>query len=330
MAMLLSLFFLIILQPSFSDNIIGHLKGITTIDSEADKIEEIILSSENFFAIVLDNKDSEPVKIQLEIKLSETLKAYPDTFALFFYNNVTPFPKADISDYKGDLVKYIVLPRKSKHFIDIYFKKQPTRGEIIPGTDIIIPGDFKKSFFPLFVAMLPVMKGIPDKLLNETIKIKISPFFPENGNLAITVFEKNNSSSDNNLTEITDYKLYIDNKLYNNNENLILPTGIRKVRIEKNGYITFEESVLLKNNEKNSLTAYLTRELPYLVIQAPPEAEIFIDSIHYKQREFSNLKIGEHTIIFKLGEYSISRKIKLEKSKRYVIDMLLDIDIKEY
>jgi len=323
-------FFLIVLQLSFSDNIIGQLKGITVIDSESDKSNEVILSSEDIFAIVLDKNEFEPVKIQLEIWLSETLKEYPNTFALFFYNSITPLPTEDISSYKGDLVKYIVLPKKSKHFIDIYLKHQPSRNEIIPGTDNITPKDFKNSFFPIVVAMLPVMKGIPDKLLNETIKIKISPFFSENGSLAINVFEKNNSSSDNNLNKISDYKLYIDNNLIEYSDNLVLPTGIRKVRIEKEGYITFEESIVLKSNEKNSLTAYLTRELPYVVIQAPPEAEIFINGIYYKQREFSNLKIGEYTFVFKLGEYSISRKIKLEKSKRYLIDLLLDIDIKEY
>ena len=327
---LLLLFFLIVPQLSFSDNIIGQLKKITIIDSGPDNIDEVILSSENYFAILLEKKEFEPVKIQLEMWFSETLKEYPDTFALFFYNNITPFPTEDISSYSGDLVKYIVLPKKSKHFIDIYFKHNPTRNEIIPGTDYITPKEFKNSSFPLLIAMLPVMKGIPDKLLDETIKIKISPFFSENGTLAINVFEKSNSSSDNSLNKITEYKLYIDNNIYENSDNLVLPTGIRKVRIEKEGYITFEESIILKSNEKNNLSAYLTRELPYVVIQAPPEAEIFIDGALYKQREFSNLKIGEHTFVFKLGEYSISRKIKLEKSKRYLVDLLLDIDIKEY
>ncbi len=324
------LFSLIVLQLSFSDNIRGQIKGISVIDSEQGKTDEIILSSENIFAIVMEKNEFEPVKIQLEIRLSETLKEYPNTFALFFYNNILPLPTEDVSSYKGDLVKYIVLPEKSRHFIDIYFTKKPARGEVIPGTDIIVPDDFKKSFFPMLVVLLPVMKGIPDKLLTENIKVKVSPFFSENGNLSINVFEKNNSSSDSNSNKITDYTLYIDNKSYKNSENIVLPLGIKKLKIEKEGYLAFEQSVVIKSNEKNSITAYLTRELPYVVIQAPPEAEIFIDGTHFKQREFSNLKIGEHTLVFKLGEYSISKKIKLEKSKRYLIDLLLDIDITEY
>ena len=327
---LLSIFLLIAPQLSFSDNIIGKIKGITIIDSNPEKISEVSLSSEDMFALTLDNKEFEPVKIQLEIRLSETLKEYPSMFALFFYNNVTPLPAEDISNYTGDLVKYVVLPRKSKHFIDIYLKQQPTRNELIPGTDYIMPSEFKNTVFPLFIVMLPVMKGIPDNLLTEAIKIKISPFFSESGNLTINVFEKSNSASNAALPKITDYKLTIDNTLYTDSDNIVLPTGIRKVRIEKDGYIAFEESIVIKSSEKNSVTAYLTRELPYVVIQSPPEAEIFIDGVHYKQREFSNLKIGEHTLVFKLGEYSISRKIKLEKSKKYLIDLLLDIDVKEY
>ena len=325
------LFFLIVLQLSFSDNITGKLKGKITIDPVYyGPIEEIILSSEDIFAIIIPGEEYKPVKIQLEIKLSETLREYPHTFALFFYNNVTPFPDIDTSNYKGDLVKYIVLQKGSKHFIDIYLQHQPSRNEIIPGTDIIVPGDFKNSFSQIAVTLLPVMKGIPDKLLTEKVTVKLTPFFPDKGNLTIDVFEKNNSSSNNNSNKITDYKLYIDNKLYEDSNNLVLPTGLIKVKIEKEGYITFEESFLVQSNEKNTLSAYLTRELPYVIIHAPPEAEIFIDGTHYKQRDFSNLKIGEHTFVFKLGEYSISRKIKLEKSKKYLIDLLLDIDVKEY
>ena len=329
---LLSLLFLfIVLQLSFSDNIRGQVKSIVTIDSVPYRADEISLSSENIFAIVLNNREIQPIKIQLEIRLSETLRDYPNTFALFFYNNVTPLPGENISNYRGNLVKYVVLPRTSKHFIDIYIAKQPTRSELIPGTDNIFPGDFKNSFFPMFVTMLPVMKGIPNQLLNESITVKVTPFFPEVGTLSINVFERTRSSSSgSNLNRLTDYKLYIDNNLHNNSDNIVLPTGIKRVRIEKDGYNTFQESVVIRNNEKSSITAYLTNESPYLIIQAPPEAEIFINGIHYRQREFSNLSVGEHTLVFKLGEYSISRKIRLENGKRYLIDILLDIDIREY
>ncbi|MCL2791984.1 MAG: hypothetical protein FWD87_02735 [Spirochaetaceae bacterium] len=322
------LFFLIVLQFSFSDNIRGPVKRITTIDSGP--IGEIILSSEDIFAIVLDNEDLMPVRIQLEVILSDTLRNNPNTFALFFYNNLTPAPRADISNYTGNLVKHIVLPRRNRHFIDIHLQRQPARSEIIPGTDIIVPRDFRGSIFPIVVAMLPIMKGIPSHLLNETINVRITPFFSDRGSLTVNVFERSNSPHEHGSNRVTDFRLFIDNTLYESSENIILPIGIRRVRIEKNGYTTFEESILINNNEKNTLTAHLTREQPHVIIQAPREAQIFINGVQHRQREFSNLGVGEHTFVFIIGEYSISRRITLERGKRYLIDILLDIDVTEF
>ena len=333
---LVVIFFLIILQLSYSDDIRGQIKGITIIDPVSHgPIEEIILSSENIFAIRLTNEEQRPVRIQLEIRLSDTLRNNPNTFALFFYNNVTPTPAMNISNYTGSLVKYIVLQRRGTHFIDLYLRHQPSRNEIIPGTDVITPRDFKNSFSPIVIAMLPVMKGIPEHLLRESISVKVTPFYPDRGNLSIDVFERSNSPlNNNNPRKITDYRLFVDNRLIDNTsgiqENLILPIGIRRIRIEKDGYIPFEESFLVKNNEKNTLVAHLTRESPHVVIQAPPEAQIFINGVQHRQREFSNLGVGEHTFLLRLGEYSISRRINLEKGKRYLIDILLELDITEY
>ncbi|MCL2293605.1 MAG: hypothetical protein FWC36_01885 [Spirochaetes bacterium] len=325
------LFFLIIVHFSFSETIRGQVRDIVIIDAEPGRVSEVTLSSESMFAIVLNRQESGPVRIQLEVRIPETLRSHPSIFALFFYNNITPAPERNISNYRGNLIKYAVLPsRQSVHFIDIFLKHQPTRAEIIPGTETITPRDFRGSPLPMLITMLPVMKGMPNHLLNETVRVRITPFFPESAYLTINVFERSRSAPDGRGSRISDYRLFIDNTPHNPGSNLRLPVGLRRVRIEKDGYTAFEESIVIRSNENNTITALLTSELPHVLIQAPPETEIFINGRLQTQREFSNLAAGEHTFVFRLGEYSISRRITLERNKRYLIDLLLDITVTEF
>jgi len=314
----------------FSDNIRGPINSVSSVDSYLNNTSEFTVTPEQIIALNQDNAGNVPVKLQMEIRLSETLKSFPNSFALFFYNNIDPEPDNSIISYKGDLVKYIVLPEKSRHYVELYFENKPSRSDIIPGTDIITPDEFKKTSFPMLLSVLPVMKGIPDKLLDEKIRIKITAFYPDKGELFLNIFEKQNNSAESNSTPVSDYTLFIDNRLFSGlTFPLTMNAGVKKIRIEKEGFLTYEQSVTINKNEKNTLNIYLIKKAPHVVIHAPSEAEVFIDGNLYKQKEIANLAEGEHTIIFKLGEYSLSRKFTAENGKKYVINLFLDIDITE-
>ncbi|MDX9799863.1 MAG: hypothetical protein RBT69_00855 [Spirochaetia bacterium] len=314
---------LLLSHPVFSENIRGPVKNIAVINQELSKIDEINLSPEDIFAFQLDKNSALPVKIQLEIRLSEKLREYPSTFALFVYNNITPVPSNEISSYNGNSVKYFILPDKSRYYIELFFTAKPSRNDILPGTEILIPDDFKKSFFPLLMTVLPVMKGIPDALLDENIRIKAVFFYQDKGDLTINVFEDKKNRTD----KISDFTLFIDNKSYDNAENINLSTGIKKIRIEKEGFLPFEQSVVINRNEKSTVSVVLVKKMPQVVILAPAEAEVFIDGNLTSQKELTTLNEGEHTIIFKLGQYSLSRKLNLENGKKYTVNLLLDIDV---
>ncbi len=314
---------LLLSSQVFSENIRGPVRNITVINQELSKTDEISISPEDIIAFQLDKNNSLPVKIQMEIRLSETLREYPSTFALFVYNNISPAPSNEVSSYIGNTVKYFVLPDKSRFYVEFYFTANPSRNEIIPGTQILAPDDFKKSFFPLLLTVLPVMKGIPDMLLDETIKIKTVFFYPDKGDLLVSVFEGKKNGSE----KTKDFNLFIDNKSYDNAEYISLSTGVKKIRIEKEGYIPFEQSVVINRNEKSTFSAVLVKKMPHIVILAPTEAEVFIDGNLTSQKELTNLNEGEHTIIFKLGQYSLSRKMTLENGKKYTVNLLLDIDV---
>ncbi len=323
------IFLLIFSQSAYSDNIRGPMQWISVVDTEADRSEEIIVSPEDLIAFKINSSENIPFRMQLEIRPSETLKEYPNTFALFVYNNIEPVPVNDVSSYNGSLVRYIVLPDKSRHFVDLFFTVKPSRNELLPGTDVLYPEEFKKIPFPFIMTVLPVMKGIPDTLLDEKIKIKLTIYYADKGDLSVNVYSKNDNSAENNPLSISDYSLFIDSKQYDKADGISLAAGVKKIRIEKDGYLPFEQSVVINKNEKNILNINLVKKLPQLFIYAPAEADIYIDGNLNTQKELNNLKEGEHTVVFKLGQYSLSRKFILENGKKYTINLLLDIEINE-
>ncbi len=319
----------IVSQTMFSDNIRGPFKNIVSFSHKTAGAVEIEIEPEELFALVPSSEADIPEKIQLEIRPSARLNQYPGTFALFYYNSVEPEPDKEISSYTGNLVKYFVLPEKNRYYIDIYPQASFQKKEVIPGTDYLSVNS-NKILLPSLLTILPVMKGIPDGLLSEKLKIRISFVYPDRGSLSLRIYEKDSAGSNGSFTESSGHVLYINNIVYSDAENIVLDTGIKKIRIEKEGFVPFEQSIIINKNEKNSATIYLTRLSPVLTIFAPSEAEIYLNGEAVESgKEIKNIPAGEHTIIYKLGQYSLSRKFMVENGKRYSINLLLDIDITE-
>lgn len=254
----------------YAENIRGKNIYINSIsEAENRKTSVISVFPDDITALTFDNQSAIPKKIQIEARIPEGLKKYPHTFAIFIYNNITPPPENEVLNYSGDSINYFVLTGQSRQYIELFFKEKPIKREILPGTEIIEPKEFGKSFFPIIATILPVMKGVPNKAMSQEIELLITPFF-----------EENKISTENNLNiTVTDISSEIKSPVVN--------------------------------------------------IVAPKESLVYLNNIQINESRIDNIEEGEHTILFKLGEYSISRKFRVQNGKNYHINMLLDIDILE-
>ena len=312
---------------SHADNIRGPLVNI--LDAEilsADrKATEFDISPEEIFAVSPDYSNL-PDKISIEIRSSETIKRFRDSFSLYSYTNVSPQPSYDIKSYHGKYSKSVLLPDRTRFFIDLKFSRSKSSDSSMPGTEVIDLTNLKDSK-PLMFTILPVMKGVPDYLLSEKYKIKIKTYWPEQGKINVKVLVP--GSNDNNPENTEDFSLSIDGNSHSKADNILLTSGIHKVTVSKKGYSEHNENITVKTNETRNVEILLKKNNPVVSIYSPDESELYIDGNIQNSRKISTLEPGEHTVLFKLGNYSLSRTIELEEGKNYVINLLLDIEVKE-
>jgi hypothetical protein len=306
---------------SYSENIRGPIVKI--IDTEAlnnNRVTEFDISPEELFAFSPDFNHL-PDKISLEIRSSDKIKQFRDSFSIYSYNRVSPMPDIDKKSYTGKYFKSYLIPDRTRFFVDIIFNKDYLNDNRLKGTEVL---DFTGEIdSPIMMTILPVMKGVPDYLFLEKFRIKISTEWPESGKLELKVF------ADSKNKEIFEYDLFIDGKKLEYEPKFILNTGIHNISINKKGFIAYKEDVTIKTNEKRVHEIVLKRNNPEITIFSPDESVLYIDGNIQNTKKIKNLFPGEHTILFKLGEYSLSRKISLEEGKKYVVNLLLDIEINE-
>ncbi len=310
---------------SFADNIRGPLKDI--VDNSIllnNPVYETEISAEDLLSIIPDSNQL-PDRISIEIRSSDIIKRFRDSFSFYSYRKIDPAPDPDIKSYTGRLVNSYLIPDRTRYFIDIVFNKNLIDKYKVPGTEIIDMTDIS-GITGLMFTILPVMKGVPDYLFSEYFKIKITTEWPESGILNIRVFASDTKSG---KKEINDYSVFINDKKIDKTADIFLKTGIHKLSVYKDGYVSFEENITIKANDNRTVEAVLTKNNPQITVFSPEESFFFIDGIKQNNRVVNNLEEGEHTILFKLGEYSLSRKISLENGKKYNINLLLDIEIKE-
>ena len=96
---------------SNADNIRGPLVEVldSVTLSSAQSITEFEISPEELFAISPDYSNL-PDKISIEIRSSEKIKRFRDSFSLYSYTNVSPEPASEIKSYTGKYSYSTVIP----------------------------------------------------------------------------------------------------------------------------------------------------------------------------------------------------------------------------
>ena len=160
------IFILLSTVYAYSDNIRGPLNNIINAEtlSSAETLAEFEISPEELFAISPDFNNL-PDKISIEIRSSDTIKRFRDSFSLYSYTNVAPHPSKDNKSYTGNYAESTLIPDRTRFFIDIILSKDTSGIKPVKGTEVIDFSNMKESK-PFMFTILPVMKGVPDYLFS--------------------------------------------------------------------------------------------------------------------------------------------------------------------
>ena len=129
-------------------------------------------------------------------------------------------------------------------------------------------------------------------------------------------------------TNVEDYKLFINDNLINDPLSpQVLPIGDYKIRVEKDGYKSWEDSINLTDSSKE-ITAQLeenTKYGSYKIMTKPAGADIYIDGkyIGISPVDYT-MSYGDHKLLIKLdGYYDMEDVINLNAElKQYSTQLI--------
>jgi hypothetical protein len=181
----------------------------------------------------------------------------------------------------------------------------------------------KRDEFPLLMTIEPVMKGIPGSVSEASFDFSIVPVLYDRGTLSLVLPD----DVDRESLEISINGAAVDGL----EDSYTLPTGIHELEVSSPYTLPFTTTFGIEQGEATEVRVKLEPARASVSFEAPEEAVIYFDGTKLSDGDFDRLAAdpGEHVVLVKLGEYSLSKKIHLERGQNYKVSLFFDILVDE-
>ncbi|MFO7730429.1 MAG: hypothetical protein R6V86_06660 [Spirochaetia bacterium] len=260
--------------------------------------------------------------IVVQVESPQAALQFRESFLLSVYSNVSPSPREDISDYSANKIYSDPFPSAKNTFVDIPLREKGRweRSTLDSSTVSVHP---RPEDYPLLLSIDPIMKGIPSNVSQSRFKITIKPVVIDKGALLLELPKD---------VDPDDIQIHIDGKRQEQSlERFILSTGVHKLTIESDLYLTYSKSIGIEKAQTTKLEAVLEPKQANIRFEAPDDAVVFFNGEQVEVGSETQLKTdpGEHVVLVRIGDYSVSKKIDIKGGKSYKVSLFFDILIND-
>jgi hypothetical protein len=259
--------------------------------------------------------------VEIEIKIPQDIIAYRNSMAYGVYRLPQPTPSERTIDYQAEQVTLQPLPSRLSFVLQIPVQKNHNLKTGPYSTVLSYVHDTARG--PLVFRLLPIMKGLPENIEGLQFTVKVKPILTDEGGFRLKI--------DYPETNPKPVSVRIDEALVTNPESMqILAPGTHHLSIVSDDYRNEVRVFTVEGARITDLTVPLQGTVPRLFLVAPENASVVIDGQPAENaRDPRSIEPGDHTILFKIGDYEIAKQITVEKGHDYTISMLIDINVTE-
>lgn len=238
------------------------------------------------------------------------------------YRGILPAPSPERRVYQGTRTFFQILPTSTEVVIQVPFPSS----DFVPGgpgvfpTPAVAPDDF-----PLALVLTPVMKGLPSSASSQAFECTVLPLYARKGYLRLRIEGLDDE-------EIPACAFFIDGKeISYTGDPILLSSGLHSLTIKGPAFSPLEKTFAVEKGKTTELVVEVERAHPSLLFHVPEVAEIFLDGekIDAAPRELLPITTGTHSVVIKVGDYSITREFEVTENVTYTITLLLDLHIEE-
>jgi hypothetical protein len=308
-------------MPLGAEGIRTSVAGTVLIDPSRAEGETIGLRFNEAVGVVLPAETLFVQGIEFELRLPKALQGFESTVAWTVYSSVQPEPSVDRLDFNATRIISQPLPPRVSMVIQIPVVE---RHELRSGPFVtVIPKLLKASDFPLMFKLAPIGKGFGSGLESVEFRLAIRPVLTDEGGISL-------SCSFPEGAEPVPYLVFIDDRRVEDiSKTIVTRKGARVVRVSAEGYREEVVSLSIEAGAISTISVKLVPDAPRLQFEAPTGSIISLDGIPVPPESFDELAIepGEHTIVYRIGDYTITRKFVAARGKTYRVVMSVELSI---
>jgi len=316
----------------YPENVRGLIADEAYIKAVSGYEQTLEIALEEAAAIYIEGNSQFLTALQMELILSSTMKKYSDSFGIAIYKKVHPQPKKGLKFFNAERIFFQYLPYQNRIYINLPLSQSAMNNTASTGS-FTLEESLKMEDFPLIVSMIPLMKGIPGSVIDNKFYLNIKPILKKAGSLKVDITLPANSRAADTTEKANEiFQLHIDGKKII--EPFFLPdieSGIHRLKISSTLFKEVNSTFTIEPAQERVLQFELQESQSFLDITIPRGAEIYLDGNKLIPPQINSLSLseGRHTVIIKIGDYSISKKINVVAGKNYNLSVIFDIIIEE-
>lgn len=291
------------------------------IDSQKADAQVVELGYNDALGLILPKNPAFIRGIEIEVKSPQGLISYQNGMAYGLYRQAVPAPNANVIDYQAEQITLQPLPSRLSFVLQIPLQKN--HGLKTGPYSTVLSYVHDASRGPLVFRLLPVMKGLPDNIESLKFTVKVRPILANEGAMQLKVTYPDEPPKP--------VAVRVDEMPVQNPETLlVLEPGEHHLSIVSDDYRNEVRVFTVEPARVTDIAVKMKDTTPHLTLVAPANAVILLDGKKIETNR-DNLVIdeGTHLILFKIGDYELTRQLVVEKGRDYTATMLIDVNVSE-
>jgi hypothetical protein len=315
---------------AFGQNLRGLVTEELRVPGDAAYEKTVSIALEEMAALSLEADARFLRGIRLELRLSNLLKQHFDSFALAVYRRLSPEPKKGVTEYRGQRVFFQYLPYLNRIQVQLPLAGgEDAEPAAEAGEGIYrLPAPLAREDFPILVAILPLMKGIPDSVAEAKFFLTVRPVLARRGTIQLSLRAAPGAPAEP-ITAWLDERELSPAELQALKAGQELPAGLHRLRLLSPAFQEVNTSFTVEPGKSGSLDIELRSLATLLTIEAPQSAEVYLDGEKLASLTALSIAEGTHQVRVKIAEYSVTRKFSAQRGRHYHLSCVFDIIVNE-
>jgi hypothetical protein len=263
--------------------------------------------------------------IEIEIRIPKPMQSAQGAFAWTLYRALSPAPSVDRVAYDGERILMQPLPPRAGLVLQLPVSSTHSlrSGPYATVLPVVLE---TAADFPLLFKFASLSKGLSTEQEKARYQVKIRPVFIEEGALRLTLVHPDGAAGS------AAPSVYVDEKKIESYQELVfLKKGTHTLHVTAEGLRDETRTFAVEPGKTSTLEIQLQGTKPVIIFEAPANAVIRLDDEPVDHASASRLVVepGEHAVVCRIGDYTITRKFSAVRGKTYRIVLSVGVEIQE-